>query len=648
MFLANLSLAEFLALAGGVSLLVTLLYLFDRTRRRQVVATLRFWKEAMAVAESRRWRIQQPLSLLLQLASILLLLLAVAQLRIGSSDDGSRDHVLILDTSAWMGARGANGTLMEEARAAALAYVRAVPSRDRVMIVRAGAVAVPATAFESDRAVLAEAIRSSEPGAAALNIRRALDFARRTLALHARRPGEIVFAGSDRVESDGEPLATIPNFRYLPVETTVENVGLRRLGLRHSAVEPGRWDVFVAVHNYGATPRNVDLALEYSGGAAGFRRLRLPAGGDQEVTFPLHTRAAGMLEARLLTADGFPADDRAVLEIPARRRLRVAVYSSQPELLRPLLDAIPLVEASYRAPAEYGGSRADIVVLDRFAPKSPPTGDAIWILPPPEASPVPVTGRAAGAAIVRWLPGHVLSEGLRRRDLKVDTAEVLDPAPGDLSVAEVAQGPVIVARPPQQADAARTVVFGFHPMRSAIRYELTAPLLFANVIRWMRPGIFRQWEFTAGGVGMVTVPLAPDAGSGQIDVRTGSGEEIPFIRSKDSLRFFVGSPGSVRIRAGDRDVAYSAELPSVPESVWTPPAGIRRGVPPPAQEVPASRDLWPWLALLGAAGLLVEWLWFGRLREPAIWGGRMRGILADGKRRMGAAGRRSRFLRRAS
>jgi len=229
-FLANLSLAEFLVLAGGVSLLVTLLYLFDRTRRRQVVATLRFWKEAMAVAESRRWRIQQPLSLLLQLASILLLLLAVAQLRIGSSDDGSRDHVLILDTSAWMGARGANGTLMEEARAAALAYVRAVPSRDRVMIVRAGAVAVPATAFESDRAVLAEAIRSSEPGAAALNIRRALDFARRTLALHARRPGEIVFAGSDRVESDGEPLAAIPNFRYLPVETTVENVGLRRLG----------------------------------------------------------------------------------------------------------------------------------------------------------------------------------------------------------------------------------------------------------------------------------------------------------------------------------------------------------------------------------------------------------------------------------
>ena len=46
MFLLNLSLAEFLALASAASALVVALYLLDRTRRQLVVPTLRFWKVA--------------------------------------------------------------------------------------------------------------------------------------------------------------------------------------------------------------------------------------------------------------------------------------------------------------------------------------------------------------------------------------------------------------------------------------------------------------------------------------------------------------------------------------------------------------------------------------------------------------------------
>src|SRR5215467_6898553 len=96
---------------GSVSALVVALYLLDRSRRKQVVATLRFWVAAeQPTAVARRKRIQQPWSLLLQLASICLLLLAIAQLRIGSQASTPFDHVLILETSAWMGARSTNHT----------------------------------------------------------------------------------------------------------------------------------------------------------------------------------------------------------------------------------------------------------------------------------------------------------------------------------------------------------------------------------------------------------------------------------------------------------------------------------------------------------------------------------------------------------
>ena len=42
----NLSLGELLGLAGAISAGVIALYLLDRSRRRQVVSTLRFWADA--------------------------------------------------------------------------------------------------------------------------------------------------------------------------------------------------------------------------------------------------------------------------------------------------------------------------------------------------------------------------------------------------------------------------------------------------------------------------------------------------------------------------------------------------------------------------------------------------------------------------
>ena len=124
MYFLNLSLFQFLAVFGSISAMSVALYLLDRSRRKQVVSTLRFWvaAEQPAVAARRR-RIQQPWSLLLQLLSMALLLLAIAQLRLGSPAQAGRDHVLLVDTSAWMAARSGNRTLMDVARDRARHYL---------------------------------------------------------------------------------------------------------------------------------------------------------------------------------------------------------------------------------------------------------------------------------------------------------------------------------------------------------------------------------------------------------------------------------------------------------------------------------------------------------------------------------------------
>src|SRR5579871_2081820 len=133
MYFLNLSLAQFGALFGSIAAVSIALYLLDRSRRRQVVSTLRFWISAeQPTVVARRRRIQQPWSLVLQLASMALLLLALAQLRFGTPEAAGRDHIILLETSAWMGARTGNRTLMDIARDRARQYLRALPSRDRV------------------------------------------------------------------------------------------------------------------------------------------------------------------------------------------------------------------------------------------------------------------------------------------------------------------------------------------------------------------------------------------------------------------------------------------------------------------------------------------------------------------------------------
>jgi hypothetical protein len=170
---------------------------------------------------------------------------------------------------------------------------------------------------------------------------------------------------------------------------------------------------------------------------------------------------------------------------------------------------------------------------------------------------------------------------------------------------------VLVAR---ESKGSKLVALGFHPGRAAMKYQLATPLLMANILRWMAPGSFRQWEIQAGTVGTVRIPVDKNTDPNSVRVVDENQRPLPFTISGDVLQFFSGAPGNVSVMMGDRETVYSLTLPDVAEAVWTPPAGVRRGVPRASLEGAASQDLWPWLAALGGLGLLVDWLLYGRSR----------------------------------
>jgi hypothetical protein len=612
--LLNLTIPELVALLSTASAVLVTLYLLDRTRRRQEVATLRFWKPAENASTMRqKRRIQQPWSLLLQLLSVALLLLAIAQIQWGDRLFGSRDHIVLLDTSAWMAARTERGSLMDDARRAALAYVRSLPEQDRAMVVRAEALATPATALDGNRAVLEDAIRESKPVSRALNLNQALEFAERVQKLHSTKAGEIVYIGAGRIPSRDSTITPPPNLRVIAIAAPAENTGLRNIGLRRADADT--WEVFISAKNYGNETRTATLAVQFAGAPLGTRTLSLNPGGEQQSTFKLRTRAAGWLEARLLGNDTFPEDDRTVFEIPAQPALNVVVFSDEPDSLRPVFAASANVAATFRPVSDYKSDvKADVVVLDQFAPPVRPLPPTVWVDPPAQRSPVKVRSVAKNAKLASWDSRHTLGTGLRTRDVELESASVFTPSDGDIAVASVSAGPIILARP-QSASSQKLVVLGFHPARSAMKFELATPLLFANILRWVDSSVFRSWELNAGTVGTVEAHLDKDVDPATVSIRSEDGLPVPFTVHRGHVRFFAGSPGSYRLQTGDREIVYSLTLPEIGDAAWEVPAQVRKGVPSAAAASAPVHELWPWFALAGTVGLLIEWFLFGRGRR---------------------------------
>ncbi len=613
MFL-NLSIGEFLAIFGAIAAVTTALYLLDRNRRKQVVATLRFWvTPGLPSPVTRRRKIQQPISLLMQLAGMLLLLLAIGELTWSGSAHARRDHVLIMDTSAWMGASAPghpNATLMDVARANAIAWLRAVPDSDRVLLVRADALSTPATAWETDHVKVARAILETHAGETQINLAQSLQFARDLQRQSGEQGGEIAYDGPGRITAAEADAGTpnVPILRVLEVPDPSENVGIRSVGARRSTSAHDSWDLLVRLRNYGKAPRAVNVTLNLAHAPMGAHAVQIPAQGEQTTTFEIHTKAAGIAEVRLYPLDPFGADNYAAIELPSQRSLHVVVYSDSPDAWKPALQADPRVSPEFRKPSEFTASNDGLVILDRFRPPQTPAGNTLWI-DPPERSPIPIREHVSAPEDLRWAPDEPLAAGLREHDIRLPATAVLETGTNDIRVAEIGAGPIIAARTTPDGKT-KTIVMGFNPFAGSLRYELAAPLLLANELRWFAPDVFRDVDVVAQSAGSVTDTLP--ANSTPVKVVTEGGVNLPFNIRNGKVQFFSGAAQRVSVIAGNTERAWSLTLPEMWDQKWTPPAGVRRGIPAWNDAIRRSTNLWPWLAVLGAGLLVAEYLIYGR------------------------------------
>ncbi len=616
MFFLNLTALEFFSLLGVLSASITALYFLDRSKRKRTVSTLQFWSATgVAVQQRSRKRVNQPLSLLLQLVSLVLLLLAIAQLQVGHRLAAGRSHVLMIDTSAWSSAHTETSLVLNEEIQTAMQYVTALPKQDRVLVAGVDALVTPVTGFLRDREQTFQALRGLSTHLSALDLPAAFRYAEHAQTGLVGPVGEVVYVGPARINAAAEPVLAPNNLRVLPIDVANNNVGIR--GVSANVVEnaPGTWQARVKLYNFTTSPKPVKVDANFAGTPFAVRSVTLAPKQEAELTYRFVTSTAGLLTVRLDNNDSLSGDNRASLELPGDGPIQVIAYSLRPQVLRPLLESNPRLSVRFEPSSKYiSKPTADLLVLDAFTPHEAPAVPSIWLDPgqlPPNLS---VSTTVEKTSISNWNDDGLLSSGLHSRNQEITHATIFKDSRDYLPFASAAEGSIVVlgrAHP-------RSAVVGFDPLQPKLRFTVLTPLLFANLIQWVAPELDVPTDVRAEEVGALSLPLSPGETVDNVKLTTMDGTALPFTIGEQSLKMFVDKPTVVRLRSGSRDQYLSLTLPNVGEGTWKPTSTVPLGIPPTGLFDRQPLDLWKWLALSAAMGLFAEWYLFGRVKFSSV------------------------------
>ena len=620
MFFLNLTATEFFSLLGVLGSSITALYLLDRSRRKKYVSSLRFWAFSGATpTQQTRKHVNQPWSLLLQLLSLLLLLSAVAQLQLGDRSNSARDHVLLLDTSAWSMARLAGGTVLDAEIREAETYIGALPAGDRVMLARVDALTTPVVSFTQDRDQLITALRQSRSNGSALDLPEAFAYASSAQHWSPQGRGEVIYVGPARISLTDSPKVVPSNLRILPVAVATHNLGITGIMVSQEQDRDQYWRALITLYNYADTMQVASLRSSLGQTRFATRTYSLRPHQTVVAEYVFLTSGSGVFTAEVDPRnDSIKEDNRAAVRITPIRQLRVGVYTDRRQIFEPLLSANPRLRVDYLRPNQQIKQAAgDVLIFDGFAPALPVGGRSLWVNPPRVDAALPVRAVIPKTRIQNWGSSRFEAFGLRPTDDTLLNARIFQTKNDDISFGQAQEGPVVVLHAGPDPGQ-RSAIIGYDPLQGNLRFTVTTPLLFANLLQWLSPALLREPEAVAGRVGATSLALLPGENVGTLQILDESGPRIPAVTDQERVSLFVNQPATLHAVSNVRDEMLFLTLPDVAEGAWTRPDNVAIGIPPARPASTNSFDLWKWLAGLGAAGLIAEWFLFGAGRRRKV------------------------------
>jgi len=615
-------LAPLALLLGLLALPILILYMLKLRRREVEVSSTLLWQMLMRDREANApWqRLRRNLLLLVQLLVLLALVLALARpfFRVPTIATGTL--VVLLDGSASMQATDGGGpaTRFEQARAAVRRLIDELSSDGDLALILVGHQPQVLAAATNNKDVLRAALAQAQPSEIPADWDAALALAAGTVRAGQVSDSVVVIISDGGLPPNLPPLPA--EVRYLPIGSSADNLAIQALALRATSSGP---QLFANVVNYGDADRSVILSISIDGRLTTAEALQVPAGGQQELVLKDLPPNPAVYEARLslpasaaagAVLDQLPLDDTAwaVYQPPAAGRVLLIspgnIFLEQ--VFAALSGSLGLQAFKLKQDQPLPPEPFDLYVFDSILTDTLPTADLL-LVNPASSQLFEVGGVFTNTALVRVADNDPLTRFvdwsgvnlLQARRVEVpDWARVLVQAEG---------GPLVFAG---EVGGRRVAVFTFDLHDSDLPLKITYPVLMANLINYLSPA----QAFSA-----------PDGlRPGQaLTIKPGSGDTAIVIQDPHGLRYAAATEAGVifadtyalgvyQVLSDQRTLGrFTVNLFEPLESRIRPAPSITVGrveVPAAAPQAEGQLEIWPGLAGLALALLLLEWWLYHR------------------------------------
>ncbi len=602
-------LAPIAAVFGITIPVVVLLYLLKLKRKEILVSSTFLWRRTIEDlrANAPFQKLRRNLLLLLQLIVLVLLVLALMRPFVQGRRLEGQVLILVIDNSASMAATDVDPNRLGEAKRAALTVVNNMNAGDTAMVLSFSNKAQLRESFISNKEALRKAIREIEIEHTGTDLRDALIIAHSLSESH-RQAEALVF--SDGAFPPIEELGlSLRDVRFVPIGGAPRNLSITAFDVRESPLEPGEFQVFTKVENFGTQKADGFLDLYLGEELLDAAEVQIEPGEPLVKVFEGLPATRGVLSAKLDVTDHLALDDQAWHVLEQTEEIDVLLVSEGNYFLEKVLNIDPMVILSQVAPENYVPTdEYAVTVFDGFSPPDLSAGNHLFINAVP-----PVEGCEAGEeidqpAIIDWDRQHPLMRFANLSNLNVVKARIASLPSYAEVVAESRETALIAAI---ERGPIRLAYVGFDIGNSDWPLRASFPIFFSNVIAWLRP------ESAAGKTLKLetgdAVPILPDKDVENAVIIDPDGNEHDVVVDPTETVFFSNTKhvGIYTLsKEAKPDAHFAVNLLSAAESNIAPRDHLtlgRREVAGAPELVSSNREFWRYLAAVALAVLLLEW-----------------------------------------
>ena len=522
-----------LALLGLLFVPVVLaMYLLKLRREQRIVPSTLLWQRVLTDVEANApWqRLRRSLLLLLQLLLVALLAILAARPFIERPAGLAGDVVVVIDTSASMGATDLPPDRLAEAKVQVLERLRDLPANGTVSVIAAGRTARVVVNGTTDIGRVRAAIEGIAVSPATGDLGDALNLAN---ALAARAGDAEILVATDAA------LAIKPTAR-LEHKVSVIQVGRERKNqaIVALAVRPApsgvTRSVFVSIANLDIEPARRAVQLWVDGVLLEAREpMTLDPQTRTEVIVDDVPRTASVIEVRLVNeagkdgGDSLAVDDRAWAVVPPDRLRRVLLVGPGDPYLETALTYLPNTELYGVTPDKYGPDTHpelfDLIIFEGFLPPQLPSAAVLAIGPPATSDLGEVIGTLSDPGIATLPTDDPVLKYVDLSSVHIGKAAKLAlPAWARSVIPGPAGAPLLYTG---EHGGRRAAVMAFLPRNSDLPLQVAFPVLMSNLAGELLGGSAAPTQALSPG-DPVTIPVPAGATSIKVTRPDGSVVEL--------------------------------------------------------------------------------------------------------------------------